>query len=120
MFLKEKNNADGSLERIKARLVAGGHVQDSKVYGGDTSSPTADLTSVFTVFTIAARENMKVVTLDIKGAYLNASMKEKVYMKLSKELTSIFLAMNGCEKLYRRVSCTIINYGSSWNLEIFS
>ena len=74
MFFKVKNNADGSLERIKARLVAGGHVQDSKVYG-DTSSPTADLTSVFTVFTIAARENMKVVTLDIKGAYLNASKK---------------------------------------------
>jgi hypothetical protein len=103
MFLKEKNNADGSLERIKARLVAGGHVQDSKVYG-DTSSPTADLTSVFTVFTIAAKENMKVVTLDIKGAYLNASMKEKVYMKLSKELTSIFLAMNGCEKFKEFVS----------------
>ena len=103
MFLKEKNNADGSLERIKARLVAGGHVQDTSVYG-DTSSPTADLTTVFIVFTIAANECRKVVTLDIKGAYLNAKMKEKVYMKLPRELTDIFLSMPGCERFRAFVS----------------
>jgi hypothetical protein len=92
MFLKEKYLANGELERIKARLVAGGHIQDVTPYD-DTSSPTADLTSVFVIYTIAAREKRKVVTVDIKGAYLNAQIKEKVFMKLSKEMTEIMLTL---------------------------
>jgi hypothetical protein len=103
MFLKEKYLANGELERIKARLVAGGHIQDITPYE-DTSSPTADLTSVFVIYTIAAREKRKVVTVDIKGAYLNAQIKEKVFMKLSKEMTEIMLTLpDGQEKFGRMV-----------------
>ena len=32
MFLKEKLNADGSLKKLKARLVSGGHMQDRNLY----------------------------------------------------------------------------------------
>ena len=40
MFLKKTTNADGVFEKVKARLVAGGHLQDREIYDND-SSPTA-------------------------------------------------------------------------------
>ena len=100
MFLKEKYLANGELERIKARLVAGGHIQDLTPYS-DTSSPTVDLTSVFVVYTIAANEKRKVVTVDVKGAYLNADIKEKVYMRISREMVDILRDMNNANELYK-------------------
>ena len=45
MFLKEKTNADGVFEKVKARLVAGGHLQDLEIYYNG-SSPTASTTVV--------------------------------------------------------------------------
>ena len=39
-FVKEKYKADGTFEKVKARLVAGGHRQDRRVYEGNTNSPT--------------------------------------------------------------------------------
>ena len=55
MFLKNKYFADGKYEEIKARLVAGGNLQDRSIYcnGG---SPTAATTSVLTVAALAAEE----------------------------------------------------------------
>jgi hypothetical protein len=99
MFLKEKYLSSGDLERIKARLVAGGHIQDLSPYS-DTSSPTADLTSVFIVYTIAAHEKRKVVTVDVKGAYLNADIKEKVFMRISKDMVDILLKTDKGRELY--------------------
>ena len=55
MFLKEKFLANGDFEKLKARLVAGGDMQDRALYE-DLSAPTASTCSVFTVLAIAARE----------------------------------------------------------------
>ena len=40
MFLKNKYRVDGTFEKIKARLVAGGHLQDRDIYSNG-GSPTA-------------------------------------------------------------------------------
>jgi hypothetical protein len=41
LFLKEKFNADSSFEKLKARLIAGGHLQNKAEYDEvDISSPT--------------------------------------------------------------------------------
>lgn len=77
MFLKEKRNASGIFERLKARLVANGKQQDKSLYDeSQISSPTAMLSSILMVVAIAAMERRKVVTLDVTGAYLNAKMPE--------------------------------------------
>jgi len=89
MFLKEKFNADGSFQKLKARLVAGGNTQDRTVYES-ISSPTASLTAVLTVATIAAKEQRIVQVVDITGAYLNASMgKVKVFMRIDGQLAEL-------------------------------
>ncbi len=80
MFLKEKFSADGQFEKLKARLVAGGHQQDRSSYTlEETSSPTVSTTSLFTLLALK-KDKDKVVTVDIKSAYLNASMSDRVIL----------------------------------------
>ena len=86
MFLREKFLANGVFDRLKARLVAGGHRQDRDLYP-DTSSPTPAISSIFIIASIAAQEGRFVTTMDIGSAYLNATMEgEPVFMKLNAEI----------------------------------
>lgn len=90
MFLKEKYLSTGEFEKLKARFVAGGHLQDRSLYSdGETSSPTVSLQSIYLVSSIAAREKRKVVTLDIGTAYLNADIKKEVLMRVEPKLAEI-------------------------------
>jgi hypothetical protein len=87
MSLKEKYLSNGEFEKLKARLVAGGHMQDRSAYGeGDFAAPTVALSSVYMVAAIAAREGPKVATMDVPGAFLNADLKEEVLMQLEPRL----------------------------------
>jgi len=89
MFFKEKYLSTGEFEKLKARLVAGGHMQDRSLYE-DLSSPTVSTTSMFIVAAIAARERCEVSTMDIGGAYLNASIgQHEVYMRLDPLFASL-------------------------------
>jgi hypothetical protein len=88
MFLKKKLNSEGQLTKWKGRLVAGGH-QEIRTVFTDSSSPTAHISTVFTLATIAARQHRVVRTCDIKGAYLHAKMKKDVFMRLGKRLSSM-------------------------------
>ena len=86
IFLKEKFTAEGQFDKLRARLVAGGHQQERSVYSDSkTSSPTVSTTSLFVIATIAAKEN----TIDYSGAYLNARIKKKVPMWIDKTLSSV-------------------------------
>jgi hypothetical protein len=89
MFLKEKYLSTGEFEKLKARLVAGGDQQDRSLYE-DVTSPTVATTAVYMIAAIAARENRKVATFDIGGAFLNAEMgHHNVYMMLDPLIASI-------------------------------
>ena len=69
IFLKQKNNPDGSFYKLKARLVAEGDQQDKSLYE-DLSSPTVSTSAVFTLLAVAAHEERRVAVVDISGAYL--------------------------------------------------
>ena len=111
MFLKEKYKADGTFEKLKARLVAGGHRQDKTVYEGKTSSPTVSTSSVFIIAAIAAMEGKAVATVDVPGAYLRAEMPkdgEKVYMRLDKFISNILISIDNNYKQYLNDNNTMI------------
>ena len=72
----------------KARLVGGGH-RKVRIPFDDYSSPTVDLTTVKLNLALAAEDGANAETIDIKAAFLNASLPEKskpVYMKLDKHV----------------------------------
>lgn len=88
LFLKEKFDPSGKFEKLKSRLVAGGHMQDRSEYDvSETSSPTVATQTVMMTAAIAAHERRHVITCDIGVAYLNANLPEgkKILMRLSRE-----------------------------------
>ena len=101
VFIKEKFKPDGMFERLKARLVAGGHLQDRTIYSdNETSSPTVSTSSVFMIAAIAAKERRHVATVDFTGAYLNAEMKRRVLMMFDPTLTKLILEIDPSYKQY--------------------
>ena len=91
MFLKEKFNASGIFEKLKARLVANGSQQDRELYD-NISSPTVSLPALFIMLTLAAKEKRIVTSFDIGNAYLNASMEneqEEVLMVVDRFISNI-------------------------------
>ncbi len=49
-FVRDKVDAQGRLLKMKARLVAGGHMQDKSIYSSsEISSPTVSISSVFSI-----------------------------------------------------------------------
>ena len=69
----------------KARLVAGGH-KHRDVPSYETYSSVVSRDSVRIILTIAALNNLKVLSADIGNAYLNAPNKEKVHVQCGPEL----------------------------------
>jgi len=109
MFLKEKFLSTGEFQKLKARLVAGGHMQDRSVYTEtDTEAPTASLQSVYMIASIAAHEGRAVVTADITGAYLNADMKKVVHMRLEPKLAEVLAALEPSYQEYVNSDGTLV------------
>ena len=72
MFLKEKFLSTGEFDKLKSRLVAGGHRQDRRQYAEwEITSPTVSMASVYMISAIAAMEQRRVMTIDVGNAYLN-------------------------------------------------
>lgn len=88
MFIKPKHHADGSFDKIKARMVAGGHRQD---WSGEEecSSPTVSWETVLTFLATASRYRLYLYNTDIPAAYLQASRGstlKPIYMKISQDI----------------------------------
>jgi hypothetical protein len=110
MFLKEKFLPNGDFDKLKARLVAGGHMQDrDSLASEDTSSPTATLSFLFMIASIAARDGRHVRTFDIGGAYLNADIsKREILMELDQTASAILLQIDPYYKKFMRSNGTIV------------
>ena len=71
-YVKEKMAPEGTVEKVKARLVAVGDQQDKSTYTLDeTSSPTVSTAAVLVTMAIAAHVRRHVMTVDVETACLN-------------------------------------------------
>ena len=76
-ILKIKRNADGSIDKYKARLVAGGHKQLQYMYD-HTFAPTANSDSIKLIYSLSAKESLIIRLFDVTGAYLLADLESPV------------------------------------------
>ena len=105
IFLKEKLDSKGNFLKLKARLVAGGHLQLRDLFSpNEISSPTVSINSVFMIIAMAVTQKRHVITFDIAQAYLNADMPDEVYMTLDKLTTEILLQIDPSYKEFVEIN----------------
>jgi hypothetical protein len=84
----------GALKKLKFRIVPQGHLLDRGLYEPkETTSPTVSMETIFVCINIAAKENRRGFTMDIPGAYLNATLKDKHVIRFPKDLAAEYVAM---------------------------
>jgi len=77
----KKRDKDGNLLKYKARLVAKGYAQQLGYDFVNTHSPIVQLETIRAILAITPLYKLYIHQLDVKGAYLNGILKEKIYMK---------------------------------------
>ena len=91
LFFKEKFQVNGTLARLKARLVANGNMQGETLHA-DKTSPAARIESVLMCLAIAAAEGRTLVAIDIGNAFLEAKMTgEEVLIELDEFCVRLLL-----------------------------
>lgn len=76
-----KQNANGSAERFKTRLVAKGYTHPYEIDFQETFAPISKLNTMKILISIAANLDWKLHQLDVKNTFLNGDPKEEVYME---------------------------------------
>jgi hypothetical protein len=76
-----KTNADGSIDRYKARLVVKGFNQREGVDYTQTFSPVATMTNIRSILSVAANKGMYLAQFDVSTAFLYGNLEEIIYME---------------------------------------
>jgi Reverse transcriptase (RNA-dependent DNA polymerase) len=98
---KVKPGIDGSATRHKARLVAKGYTQRPGIDYADTYSPVVKHDSLRTVLSISAAQDLEMLQLDIKTAFLYGDLEEEIYL----EQPEGFVATGQEEKVCKLRKC---------------
>jgi len=80
VFIKKYNN-EGEIVKYKARLVVKGCAQRPGFNYTDTFSLVIHLETIRAILSIVPTKGLRIQQMDVKGAYLNGILKEKVYMQ---------------------------------------
>ena len=76
-----KQNDKGEIIKRKSRLVAKGYTQQFGIDYKEIFSPTLKQDSIRIFTSISAQHNFNIEQIDVNAAYLNAGLKEDLYMK---------------------------------------
>ena len=86
---KAKIQSDGSIDKLKLRIVVIGYLQNKEMVG-DTWSPIASMRTLKYFLADAAKHKAIVHQLYFIGAFLQAKVKNGVFVKLDIRYTNYF------------------------------
>jgi hypothetical protein len=93
-FFKEKFDAEGNFQKLKARFVPLGNYQDREVYDiSKTAAPTPKLESVLSCLAHFAAERRSLYYGDVPSAYAHAIAEEQVFIRIQPELAKHLIAI---------------------------
>lgn len=75
-----KENPDGSIKKLKARLVSKGYNQLLDQGYGETFTPVIKPTTIKIIFTLALTYIWETQKIDISSVFTNGHLKEEIYM----------------------------------------
>lgn len=81
MGLTSKRKADGSLDRLKARIVAKGFKQRPGFDYMETFAPTTRMATIRLILALSAIEDLELHSVDISHAFINGDIDAEIYMK---------------------------------------
>ena len=80
-IFKAKLNAEGSVNKYKAKLVVKGYSQEPGIDYNDTFAPVSRLDTIKLLLVLAAQTGWLVWQLDVKSAFLNGTLNEEIYIE---------------------------------------
>ena len=86
---KSKIQYDGSIDKLKLIILVRGNLQNKEMVG-DTWSPTASMRTFKYFLADAAKHKTRVHQLDFIGAFLQAKVKNRVFVKLDMRYADYF------------------------------
>ena len=117
-LFKSKFRSGGSIDKLKARLFAKSYSQQEGIDFEETYAPLAKLNTIRLLVALATKQKWRIHQLHVKYAFLNADLKEEVYL-----VNPGGFVQKGQEHLVRRLKKSI--YGlkqapRSWYINIDS
>jgi hypothetical protein len=76
--LKEEDDVE---KRYKARLVVKGFAQKKGIDFDEIFSPVVKMTSIRTILSLVAVEDLHLEHLDVKTSFLHGDLEEEIYMQ---------------------------------------
>ena len=111
---KAKLDNDGNVKKFKARLCARGDMMIQGIDYTQTYAPVSRLPSVRIFIISMVKKNYTVVQLDVSTAYLYATLKETVYMKMPQGMENEkFTCLRLVKSLYG-----LCQSANAWHLEL--
>ena len=86
---KAKIQSDGSIDKLKLRIVVREDLQNKEMVG-DTCSPTASMRPLKYFLAYSEKNKARVHQLDFIGAFLQAKVKNRVFVKLDMRYADYF------------------------------
>ena len=78
---KTKYNAEVTVDRCKALLVARGFSQEPGIDYNETFSPVSRVTSIGTLLAIVNQLNLELHQMGVSTVFLNGKLREEIYMR---------------------------------------